>query len=301
MGGFDMLGMIGGFGGKNKAMKNGMIPANSNTIMKKMKMPQIIGNNLGVNMLSDFGGKPANANNKLGFFKKLSNLALTTAGAFSFLGINSKNLFSILRIGARIFSRFVLPVAIIVALAGGISKKWNEIGYIFDKIGDKLNVLADSFGLGGAGGAIKSGASAIADWLDDTIGNTIVGLLYMIDRLIYGLAFSANLVKTKSWSTAGALTDEMIKQQSLSPQQKEKQLNDIGEIKRAIMSMPFGNSDATKIKEQIVKVDVVIEDHQTRVVRNGITLKTVNTGKTSTPTITKSPTQEYFNKYGTYK
>jgi TP901 family phage tail tape measure protein len=301
MGGFDMLGMIGGFGGKNKTMKNGMIPANSNTLMKKMKMPQVIGNNLGVNMLSDFGGKPANANNKLGFFKKLSNLALTTAGAFSFLGINSKNLFSVLRVGAGIFSRFVLPVGIVVGLAEGISKKWNEIGDMFDKIGNKLNVLADSFGLGGAGGAIKSGASAIADWLGDTIGNTIVGLLDMLDRLIYGLAFSANLAKTKSWSAAGALTDEMIKQQSMSPKEKETQLNDIGELKRAIMSMPFGNSDATKIKEQIVKVDVVIEDHQTRVVRNGITLQTVNTGKTSTPTITKSPTQEYFNKYGTYK
>lgn len=281
MTGVEALGMFGGLGGGKKNAK-GLTPANGNKFIKTMKMPQVLGKSVGVDMLGGFDVKPANSNGKIGLLKKMGSVALNVAGAFAFLGVNSTRLFSILSIGARIFSRFVLPVGIIVGLAEGIYQKWDKLIYVFDKMGTRLNVLAEAFGLGGAGGKIKSGAIFISDLLGDIIGNTLVGLIEMANKLIYALTFSANLIKTKSWSGAGALTDEMIKQQSLSPKQKEQA--DLRARESALMAMPLMNQNVNKLNREIIdrsEIKVIVEDNRTILQKNGKTIQTINTGSNS--------------------
>lgn len=282
MTGADVLGGIGGFGGFGGGKSKKPTPFRDEAFLGKKKSGfDRLKGSIAQKIFGKGGSDVTAGNGKTGLLKKIGSVALNAAGAFSFLGVNSKNLFSILSVGTRIFSRFILPVGIVVGLAEGIYKKWNELTYVFDKIKTKLSVLADAFGLGGAGGKIKSGASAISDWLGDTIGNVLVGLLVMVDKLIYGLSFSANLAKTGHWGAAVALTDEMIKQQSLSPKQKEKQLNNVREIERAIMAMPIGNNNYKKVQEQIVKIDVKIQDNQIQVMRNGKILQTSDRGNNS--------------------
>lgn len=175
-----------------------------------------------------------------------------------------------------------VPFAPLIAVVSGISiaiyamyKRWDEFKQKFSEIGISLGILAEQFGLSGAGGSIISSCELIANSIGGVIGDSLLLVLDLLDKFILnlakGIAGVGTLVSTLSFSKA---------QKAVQGIDDEYEIRKMGDVKSRISSANardfLERSGMGYLNQKNnIKVDVSINDNttQTKISHNSKDIK----------------------------
>ena len=279
MSGVDMLGMVGGSSAGKKIKK----PLDMPKSKISMKNTFMSGYNA-VNLISEFDKTPVNSN-KLGFFKKLSNIIDKIGNSRGIRALGSLGVIiggSAFASGAVAMGAFVLSAGLLIGIGAGIYSNWNNISKKLQETINLFKVLF-SFESDGTMGRFGSGISLL-------IGKALEGVLYLINRTIEGFIVMKNMLSGMNIDEAN-----LNMQYSLSKydpkQQKAFNDNIVPEIKGTERLDLIDTQARLKYQQPMVNIqsfnNVVVQKDGT--VTQETYSKNLNTGKTSTPTITNLP------------
>lgn len=243
MGGADMVGMLGGFGGGKKNKNNLSTP--------KSKIPMATTALKGVggfDILNSFTGKPANSN-KLSFFSKLSSIVDKIGNSKGIKALSSLGVIlggSAFASGALAIGSFVLSAGLLVGVGAGIYSNWDNIS---KKLKETIDLFKVLFSFESDGTLSKFG-SGIAYF----IGKAIQGILWTLNRTIEGFIVMKNMLGGMNIDEANLNMKYMLSKYD-SKQQQEFNKNIIPEIKGKKRDELIDLQARLKYQQPIVKVE----------------------------------------------